>query len=147
MTDWAIRLHVPTISFHLGTKEGEEKRGEKLLRMMGEIPVVYLYGRSFLGGNRAKEGGKKVLFPLYCQDDRFIVSIKSKNLQQGTMSNSYWETEDPMRWKSTSLFFPLCGCGRSSNSLWGFNPIKKTIIYVHSVPEDSARPLFSITQA
>lgn len=68
---------MPTISFHLGTKERGGRVKKKLQRMMGEIPIVYLYGTSF-SRETEQEKKKRFYFLLYCQDERFIVSIKKK---------------------------------------------------------------------
>ena len=56
MTDWAIHVHVPTISFHLGTKErGGKVKKKKKNGDDGGRPIVYLYGTSFSGETEQEE--------------------------------------------------------------------------------------------
>lgn len=74
MTEGAIHIHVPTISFHLGTKEGGGRRTKKWAKMTEKIPIVYLYGTLFQ--KEESDRKKRLVSLLYCRDDRFIVSIK-----------------------------------------------------------------------
>lgn len=103
-------------------------KGEGRRKMMAKIPIVYLYGTSF---PREIANEKKILFPsvMYCRDDRFIVPIK-RNKDPCLIAIEKLKTlwDGNLHWCSS--LFPLSWCGRSPNSLWGFNPIKKTIIYV-----------------
>lgn len=147
--DWLSNPHTCANNFlSPGDKgEGRRRKKKKLQKMTAKIPIVYLYGTSFLRETKQK---KKRFYSLpCCRDDRFIVSIKKRICNKDPCLiaieklKTLWDGN--LQW--SSLFFPLSACGRSPNSLWGFNPIKKTIIYVCTVPEESARPLFSITQA
>lgn len=134
--------------FTWGQRRGEEEKERKNCRRWWGRYQLFIYMEHLFWGKQNKR--KKRFYSLpYCRDDRFIVSIKKRICNKDPCLiaieklKTLWDGN--LQW--SSLFFPLSACGRSPNSLWGFNPIKKTIIYVRTVPEESARPLFSITQA
>lgn len=147
MTDWAIRLHVPTTSFHLGTK-GEGRKSKKIAEDRWRDSICLFIWDNFTERGREERKKTWLYFLLYRRDDRFTIAIKLRicNKDPCLIAIEKLKTSGDGNLQWSSSLFPLSGCGRSPNSLWGFNPIKKTIIYVRVVPEESASRLFSITQ-
>lgn len=146
MTAWAIHVHVPTMSSHLGTKK-RGRRGREREKSAEDDGEGHLFG-----GKEGKRMKTMLLFSsvlywwwIYC------LNKKKKNVYEGSLSNSMlrnWKLCEMEIYNDPVLFFSFFfQCGRSWSSLWGCNPIKKTIFYVCTVPEGSARPLCSITQA
>lgn len=115
----AIRMHVPTISFHLGTKErgGGGERGRKMREMMGEIAVVYLYGTS---SPRETEQGKKSFLLLrwwiYCPNKKRIC-IEDPCLIAIEKPKTWWD----VNLQRSSLFF---------SSVWLWEVSKLTLRFL-----------------
>lgn len=149
--DWLSNPHTCANNFLSPGDKDERRRGSSRKNAVGGGggQLLFIYMEHLSEGNSRRR--KKVFFPspFYCQDDRFIVSIKKRICNEDPRLIAVEKLEtfwDGNLQRSSLSLLPACGCGRSSNSLWGFNPIKKTIIYVCSVPRESARPLFSVSQ-
>lgn len=81
MTERAICVCVPTISFHLGTKERGGGDREKNAEGDGGDSGCLFIRNIFSEGNGAEEvPPTHSPLPLYCRDDGFIGSIKKKRI-------------------------------------------------------------------
>lgn len=125
--------------------EEEEKGGGGNGWDDGEIAVVYLYGTS---SPRETEQGKKSFFFLllrwwiYCANKKRIC-IEDPCLIAIEKPKTWWDVN---LLRSSLFFFQCVVVGGLQTHFEVFNPIKKTIIYLRAGPEESARPLFSVSQ-